>query len=143
MRVYIRHAKCKEVFTNCLYLLFLLFGCAVELNNTTPIEPETPRTTDRPLSASSPATLDSSGRLDLSCFSNITVEYPDPSLCKGRADGRYQTTQEPPVSYTCALGKAYLTECPTVHSAGATASRDGLLLGLLFLTVFHQCCVCR
>uniref|UniRef100_A0A8C6UXF0 GH18 domain-containing protein n=1 Tax=Neogobius melanostomus TaxID=47308 RepID=A0A8C6UXF0_9GOBI len=120
-------AELKEGENRQLFLLivFLLFGCSIELNNTTPIDPQNPQTTDRPHSVNSPATGGSSGRVDPNCFNNITVEYPDPSLCRGRADGRYQTLVEPPLSYTCALGRAYLTECPTVHSRGVQHQGTG------------------
>ncbi|XP_020795427.2 chitinase-3-like protein 1 [Boleophthalmus pectinirostris] len=107
-----------------------------ESNNTTTIEPEnpkTPKTTSSPHSSISPVRNSSSGIVDPICINNITVEHPDPSLCKDKADGRYQTKQEPPLIYVCALGKAYVTECTTVHSQSATATPGGLLLNL-FLT---------
>ncbi|KAK7880268.1 hypothetical protein WMY93_030635 [Mugilogobius chulae] len=115
-----------------------------ELNYTTITESPTPETTETQQSTNSPATnASNSGKADSSCINNITVVYPDPSLCMDRADGRYQTQQEPVMTYVCSKGEAYVTECPTVHSRGATASPDGLLLSLLLISLIYGFCVYR
>ncbi|XP_033822749.2 chitinase-3-like protein 1 [Periophthalmus magnuspinnatus] len=114
-----------------------------ESNNTSTVEPQNPKTTSSPHSFISPAKDSSSGMVDPSCINNITVVHPDPSLCMDKADGSYQSKQDPPLTYVCTQGKPYVTECPTVHSRSNAASSGGLLLNLLLPSILYGCYMYR
>uniref|UniRef100_A0A3B4B2D9 GH18 domain-containing protein n=1 Tax=Periophthalmus magnuspinnatus TaxID=409849 RepID=A0A3B4B2D9_9GOBI len=103
----------------------LISQLKAELSRGDTVEPQNPKTTSSPHSFISPA------------------KDSNPSLCMDKADGSYQTKQDPPLTYVCTQGKPYVTECPTVHSRSNAASSGGLLLNLLLPSILYGCYMYR